>query len=114
MNIKQVVSGCILPIFCDPIQHNDDVSTERWDSSFYVHFYHKHIGAGTGFYFLILQQNDILYYIKSLPEGIKISLFLILQTKNITIFVAIEHCNSLLRLTIMLCVSVLNMDYYQA
>jgi len=75
VNIKQVVSDCILPIFRDPIQHNGDVSTERWDSSFYVHFQHKHIGAGTGFYFLILQQNEIVYYIKLLPEGIKISLF---------------------------------------
>jgi len=29
MNIKQVVSDYILPIFCDPIQHNGDVAPDN-------------------------------------------------------------------------------------
>jgi hypothetical protein len=29
INIKKVVFDCILPIFCDHIQHNGDVLSER-------------------------------------------------------------------------------------
>ena len=94
---------CILPIFCDPIQHNGDVSPERWDSSFYVHLKHKDSGVGTVF-FLILQQNEIVCYINSLSVGIK-NEFFYLHLTNTAIFFAVEDGNY---------VSVLTMDYYRA
>jgi hypothetical protein len=38
ITLNKLCLTVILPIFCDPIQHNGDVSAESWDSSVYAHF----------------------------------------------------------------------------